>query len=1068
MANRSYLYSLDVFPDYLTSHAVGLSESEYNIPLIYRILVSSYPQATKSILFAGNERIAITADYDGGVRKLEGFFSKLPQEYKSKADNILAFLKDPKNRQEYIHLECEEIYEMGEGESAEQNKALLAELADIDEEIKKALKRIHYDGDTFELRELEDDYWSNILYYMPGSADEDDDDEESEDDDETDVESDVPEKETASSEPSQTAPESNAAKVEDIESYLAEPEYHQYGYGGGFFALIIKEGEEVALPLEPEKMFEDGDYRLFVLDKDGEKIGEIEYHRAIELIRKFGYFETLDKVDGFDCLFFQNPPKKDFLQKILAEATKSEPKAPSEENAPNSESSPKITRTLVNGENPAYFETVHVEGDDKNPAGIEMLRTVLTRAQSDAAMDYVFSESTQIRTEEDVDDEEIPIDSFNFFWAIKYCNALSITCGLEPCYSIDGELTPQKWLDTPYYEYNSGTKQWESDSKNMDYYSRIEFNPNANGWRLPTLAECWRAAKTDGIEKTTIDEIKSLWIWSDAIPKHCAIVPSDWTNENLTEMFNSPEVVLPEYSLRICRNAGTVLPSVVDYDWRKARAEAEEYENRASDSVQPSDSYGFDKEAAERRAEEFWQACKAQREQASGEQESEGGAWKMAIPIVLLIAGFMLFTVAGGVSAIYFLCLGFFFYMFKKRSRDRKNKEFSKNQETVMSDFDRTVKSFARKDSGDSGEYETMQAGQFTVRMPKQNQQDEQNEQEDAPDYAGWWNYKPDGMNDFQQSRTEARTGARTESQPVVGSAQAGSQDDDANERGMYTHEQAQEILHGLHKIFQKESIRIKTSVRDAPIHVTASKFGGLPYWPQGEEFPKDENGKPLFLLAQINFADVPYMTDYPDNGLLQIFVQGYDTWGLDFKENNQKNWRIVWRDVISPELALGESELRALGVKTAADEDEESGDEPLPFKKEYALSFEKQVSFMQPICDDFSESVQIVAKELELPVFDGDALDWFDEDDYNAFDIDDDDAKHQIGGYPFFTQSDVRREDDILLFQMDSELGHKKDGKGDGWEILWGDCGIANFFLSLDDLKRRDFSNVLYNWDCY
>ena len=33
--------------------------------------------------------------------------------------------------------------------------------------------------------------------------------------------------------------------------------------------------------------------------------------------------------------------------------------------------------------------------------------------------------------------------------------------------------------------------------------------------------------------------------------------------------------------------------------------------------------------------------------------------------------------------------------------------------------------------------------------------------------------------------------------------------------------------------------------------------------------------------------------------------------------------------------------------------------------------------------------------------------------------------------------------------------------------DIMWGDVGVANFFIRLEDLKNRDFSNVLYNWDC-
>lgn len=32
---------------------------------------------------------------------------------------------------------------------------------------------------------------------------------------------------------------------------------------------------------------------------------------------------------------------------------------------------------------------------------------------------------------------------------------------------------------------------------------------------------------------------------------------------------------------------------------------------------------------------------------------------------------------------------------------------------------------------------------------------------------------------------------------------------------------------------------------------------------------------------------------------------------------------------------------------------------------------------------------------------------------------------------------------------------------------VLWGDCGVGNFFIRREDLLRRDFSRVLYIWDC-
>ena len=1000
MANRSYLYSLDVFPNYLKPRAIGLSESEANIPLIYRILLSSAPQATESILFSGQGKIAITADYDGGVRKLEEFFSKLPQEYKEKADNVIKFLKDYKNRQLYIHLECAEIFEMeveSDDELEKKNAELVEEIKNIDEEIKKALKRIHYDGDTFDVRELEAEYWTNTLYFMSDSEDNANEDEEA--------------KPNAKLEPEQ---EHTEVKAEDIESYLAEPEYHQYGYGGGFFALIIKEGEEVALPLEPEKMFEEREYRLFVLSKDDEKLGEIEYHRAIELIRKNAYFETLDNVDGFDCLFFQNPPEKEFLHKILAEAQKEN--IADEVSAPPATQKPRITRTLVKGVRPAYFETVHVDGDENNPAGIEMARTVLTRAQSDAAMDFVFSESTQIDTDED--DEVFPIDSFSFYWAIQYCNALSITCALEPCYSIDGETNPRKWGSAPYSEYNSYTKKQNSDYENEEKYKRIVFNPNANGWRLPTLDECKRAAKTDGIQKDTIAELGLLlWVWRDDIPSHSAIISSNWNKEDLTAPFGSPEVATPQYSIRICRNGGTVLPETVYYDWRKAKEEAEEYEEEAE-----SYDENFNKEALERRADEFYQSYKTQKSERVEKKQSKIKWSDILLPILIVIVGIILFALTH--SRVVFYFVAFLFFIFSKNREDRKSSAAS----------------------NDNNPYEYWTSKTKNLEVVKES------DEQETPDYAGWWNYKSDGMNDFQHNQDS--------------SVKSNDESENGNV-GKYTHEQAKWILQRIHDTDGAETIRIKTAVKDTPLPLTASKFGGLPYWERTNEYPKSENGEPLYLLAQINFADVPHLPDFPEKGLLQIFVQAGDTLGLDFKDEKQKNWRIVYHKTISSITAMSEADLRAMGVKSSSDEKDE--DEYLPFEKEYALSFEKQLTFVHPNCDDqFDDTVQAIAQELGFPVFDGGALDWFEEDDYNAFCVGEDYAQHQIGGFPNFTQSDVRRVGDVLLFQMDSEMGNGKDGKSKSWEILWGDCGIANFFISRDDLKNLDFSNVLYNWDCY
>jgi uncharacterized protein YwqG len=75
----------------------------------------------------------------------------------------------------------------------------------------------------------------------------------------------------------------------------------------------------------------------------------------------------------------------------------------------------------------------------------------------------------------------------------------------------------------------------------------------------------------------------------------------------------------------------------------------------------------------------------------------------------------------------------------------------------------------------------------------------------------------------------------------------------------------------------------------------------------------------------------------------------------------------------------------------------------------------------------------------------------------------------HKIGGYPYFTQDDVRKcssnsdqkqNPDILLFQMDTDCNETVD-------IMWGDSGVGNFFIDESALRELDFSKVLYNWDC-
>ena len=86
------------------------------------------------------------------------------------------------------------------------------------------------------------------------------------------------------------------------------------------------------------------------------------------------------------------------------------------------------------------------------------------------------------------------------------------------------------------------------------------------------------------------------------------------------------------------------------------------------------------------------------------------------------------------------------------------------------------------------------------------------------------------------------------------------------------TQEQIKALVATLNKATLKEVITIETHEREN-LTLTDSKFGGIPYLPKGATLPTARNGKPLFMLAQINCSQLPENNIYPKKGLLQIWV---------------------------------------------------------------------------------------------------------------------------------------------------------------------------------------------------
>ncbi len=223
------------------------------------------------------------------------------------------------------------------------------------------------------------------------------------------------------------------------------------------------------------------------------------------------------------------------------------------------------------------------------------------------------------------------------------------------------------------------------------------------------------------------------------------------------------------------------------------------------------------------------------------------------------------------------------------------------------------------------------------------------------------------------------------------------------------------------------------------------SKFGHYPKMPVDFEYPTGSDGSYLYPLAQINCKDMPALAGYPESGFLQFYISGTDDcYGIDFDDyRSQKDFRVLYFE--EHEVAQHKTDFSFL--------QEIMTSENLPVYKPHALHFSpvKEEYFgmgdvhYEAVAGKLTEAICSKYPEIEDELMET----LYDDNSANG---------HKIGGYAYFTQTDPRADDDtsVLLLQIDSDK-----------EIMWGDMGVANFFIKPEDLAKKDFSKVMYNWDC-
>ena len=260
----------------------------------------------------------------------------------------------------------------------------------------------------------------------------------------------------------------------------------------------------------------------------------------------------------------------------------------------------------------------------------------------------------------------------------------------------------------------------------------------------------------------------------------------------------------------------------------------------------------------------------------------------------------------------------------------------------------------------------------------------------------------------------------------------------------------------------------VRFSLEPGEPGIFESKAGGTPYLPRDMAWPLDGDGVGMGLLAQIDCTGLAGLPDFPHTGLLQFFTAWDEVFGADFDDPmTQKGFRVLYHETVDRSVTAEEVEARRPPLP---DGDLEFCTPLDPCRIILKAPAEQGMNGYDPRFEPmFTERWNRARPDLQIKrVWDLYSLVPDRLGDYTATNQPGWDAPfHQLGGYPYFTQQDPRPEKyddlDVLLFQLDSDY----DDQRKKYTVLWGDSGIANFFISREALKRRDFSRVLYNWDC-
>jgi len=241
------------------------------------------------------------------------------------------------------------------------------------------------------------------------------------------------------------------------------------------------------------------------------------------------------------------------------------------------------------------------------------------------------------------------------------------------------------------------------------------------------------------------------------------------------------------------------------------------------------------------------------------------------------------------------------------------------------------------------------------------------------------------------------------------------------------------------------------------------SHIGGPVFLPNDIGYPLDVTGRPMVFLFQINFAEMPSLSGYPANGVLQFFARLNEELGLS--NNVEKNYQLFYW----PKAESLTQKHEAIEIDNLYD--------MLPYKKNYrdtdwtktkafeihakgrALIFRSEPFNFMPWPHDFpAESYLLTQKNFDQDIELHDAV-----EQHNEASV------VRIGGYPTFSQWDPRfpapgssnRAEEIEKGTVYTRVLINLNSIG---ELMIWDGGTINILISPEDLKAQNFDNIIYD----